>query len=523
LDEDFFALGGDSILSIQIVARVRRAGLHLTPRQLFENPTVARLARVVRGGAAIEAEQGVVEGEAPLTPIQRWFFEQALPDPHHYNQAFLFELRERVPTRALEAALAALERHHDALRLRFSLLPGVTKQRLALAEAVPPLVRHDLAGVADAELGDAIGTEAARAQHSLDLEAGPVWRAVLFECGPERPARLLLAIHHLVVDAVSWPILLEDLQAALAQARAGEPLRLPPKTTSFRRWAERLEEHAQSRGVAEELSHWLAATGPVTPLPLDAAPEAGANDAASMRRVATVLDEEQTRALVREVPSAHQTRIADALLTALAVAFRDWTGQPTLLLDFEGHGREEISSELDLSRTVGWFTTLYPIRLELGAELAPSQALASVRDQLREIPGQGLGYGVLRYLNPETAPRLAARAAAEVGFNYLGQLDRAAAGALGGLALAAEVPGPPRHPAGRRAHLIEVEGAIAGGQLRVEWRYSVSRHRPSTIDGLARRFREALGEIIERSRSAAVELSAGEFEDLLAEYDEAER
>ncbi len=260
--DNFFEIGGDSILSIQIVSRAQIAGLAITPRQIFEHPTVAELAAVAGARAEVAAEQGVVTGAAPLTPVQRWFFELAPEAPSHWNQMSFLEAKEPFDAAALAGAVADLLRHHDALRLRVA---GAA-QSFAPPSAEAPFQRVDLAELGDAEATTAIEKIAAEAQSSLDLAAGPVLRAVLFDLGPTRPSRLLLAIHHLAVDGVSWRILLEDLWTAYGQRRRAEATALPPKTTSFKQWAERLAAHAGSPAIREESDYWLDPARAAAPL-----------------------------------------------------------------------------------------------------------------------------------------------------------------------------------------------------------------------------------------------------------------
>jgi non-ribosomal peptide synthase protein (TIGR01720 family) len=325
---------------------------------------------------------------------------------------------------------------------------------------------------------------------------------VLFKLGAEQPGRLLIVIHHLVVDGVSWRILLEDWQRAYVQPHRGEAIRLPPKTTAFKAWAERLMGYGGSEAVRKELGYWLASSWrKVGPLPRDYAADPEANTVASAAHVAVALSEEQTRALLQEVPPVYHTQINDVLLTALVQSFRRWTGERALLLNLEGHGREELFAEVDLARTVGWFTSLFPVCLELGVE-PPGEALKTVKEQLRRIPNKGIGYGVLRYLHPDPEVRavLQALPLPEISFNYLGQLDQA----LEGSSLfrpARESSGPPHSPLGRRPHLLEVNGWVAEDRLHLQWSYSQRMHRRATVERLAQGFLEALEALIVHCQS----------------------
>jgi amino acid adenylation domain-containing protein len=356
IHDNFFELGGDSILAIQIISRAAQAGVHLTAKQLFTQPTVAKLAEVAGSAPGVVAEQGAVTGPVVLTPIQRWLLEQEQPAPHHFNQTLLLAVREPWDEALLEQALQHLRLHHDALRMRFSRSEAGWHQEGAGPEGHLPLERVDLSGLEPEARRAALETHAARTQASLELPSGRVARAVLYELGAGEPRRLLLAIHHLVVDGVSWRVLLTDLVTAWAQLRAGKPVRLPPKTTSFRQWAERLEAYAQTPAVRQEAESWLALPWErVSRLPVDM--PGGEDTVGSARTLRVELDAEATRTLVQEVPRAWRMRVDEVLLAALAESFRRWTGASCVQVDLEGHGREDVLEGVDLSRTVGWFTS----------------------------------------------------------------------------------------------------------------------------------------------------------------------
>jgi amino acid adenylation domain-containing protein/non-ribosomal peptide synthase protein (TIGR01720 family) len=502
LHEDFFRLGGDSIMTLQVVSRARRAGLRITPRQLFEHPTVAALAAVALvggedGPAARGAEQGLIEGEAPLTPIQRDFFSRQLHDPDWFDQAVLLETREGLGADTLRAAVAALLAHHDALRLRFG------AKSLESAEQAPqhvPVSALDLSALPAEARAATLAGAADQVCASLDLARGPLLRAAFFDLGRDLgpgPGRLLLAIHHLVVDGVSWRVLLEDLETACLQILEGGPVRLPPKTSSWHSWAAALQAHAGSAEARAELPYWLdLARTPADPLPADHPAD---DDTIASAQVAGVsLTPEETQALLRDAPAAYRARVDDLLLAALARALSAWTGGRRFRVDLEGHGREEIVPGFDLSRTVGWFTALYPVVLEVPADAAdgnPGGLLKAVKERLREVPGRGLGFGLLRWLaDEETAARLAALPPAGVLFNYLGQLDRAAGGS-GLLRPAAEPAGLTHAPSTPRTHPFVVNALVLEGRLQVSWGYG-RRHAASTVERLAALFLTSLRELI---------------------------
>jgi amino acid adenylation domain-containing protein/non-ribosomal peptide synthase protein (TIGR01720 family) len=502
IHDNFFALGGDSILGLQIIARAAQEGLRLRPRQIFEHQTIAELARAASAAQAIQAEQGLVEGGAPLTPIQRWFFELDLAEPAHFNMALLLDVDPGLDPELMRGALAAMERQHDALRLRFRREgAGWTQHH------VPP------AGIPLEDMSADGGLEPAlvRLHRGLDLGQGPVLRAALLRLGPEA-ARLALVAHHLVVDAVSWSVLLEDLLTAYEQLARGGPVALPAKTTSFQQWSRRLEAYADTPDARAELDAWLAAAdrdaSHAFPLNDPTAPDTVA-EAAS---IATWLEEDQTQALIAEVPGAYDVRVNEALLAALARCLAGFTGHPSVRIDLEGHGRESPFDDVDLSRTVGWFTALYPLRLRVGAREGERDTLARVKDALRGIPRGGLGHGVLRYLSPDGTirDRLAGIGPAPVVFNYLGPLGTVPAhGLVRGAAR--EGHGPLHSPLAARPHRLEVTAVVEPGpRLRVNWTFGAEVFRPEAIERLGTSFLAALRSLV-RGRhqpQAAVRVAA---------------
>ncbi|MEV0505417.1 condensation domain-containing protein, partial [Streptomyces spectabilis] len=361
--DNFFLLGGDSILSMQVVSRLRRDGLHLATRDLFTHQTVAELAAVVTT-APQRSGEGPVSGDVPLTPIQEWFLTTPRAAHHHFNQSALLELDGAPDPEALRAALEALLEHHDALRMRFTQdADGWQQFNQPPADIAADglLTQHDLRGLDEAEADESMRKAADDLHTGFDLGRGPLLRATLFTGDADRPVFLLLVGHHLVVDAVSWRILADDLEVAYRQAAAGEPIDLGERTTSFRDWSLRLAAHVAEGGLDHELPYWEET---VTAEPLPAA-EAPATDEGEARQVTVELTEEDTTALLRAAPTAYRTRVNDVLLAALALALARWTGRDRVRLDLEGHGREDLLDGVDLSRTVGWFTTVHPVALQV--------------------------------------------------------------------------------------------------------------------------------------------------------------
>src|SRR5262245_53050739 len=394
--DNFFELGGDSILSIQMTSHANQAGVGIVPRQLFQHQTIAELAAVVQASSRFDHDQELVAGQSPLTPIQHWLFQQKLAEPHHFNQAVLLEANLEIDPELLGQAFSLLLIHHDALRSRFE--SGSAFQTILDSEPHRVFSVIDLSNLRDQR--SVLLSAATRLQASLDLSTGPLLRAALFLRGSVLPGRLLIVVHHLAVDGVSWRVLLEDLQSLYLQLLSGEISSLPPKTSSYKRWAEALTEYAHSGDLLDEASYWeTVCSGEFKPLPIDH--DQGANTTASVRTVNGALTREETTALLQEAPEVYHTQINDLLLTALALTLSEWAETDTVLIDLEGHGREEVFENLDVSRTIGWFTTIFPVRLRLERGGEAGEAIKSVKEQLRRIPNKGFGYGALRHLASE--------------------------------------------------------------------------------------------------------------------------
>ncbi|MFI1935555.1 amino acid adenylation domain-containing protein, partial [Streptomyces sp. NPDC020330] len=449
-DANFFDLGGDSIISIQLVGAARKFGLVLTPRDIFRLKTVEALAAVAvpaddLAPRAERAEDGI--GEFTPAPIVHWLRERGGPIAG-FSQSTLLQVPAELTTATLTDALQTVLDHHDALRTRLARAEHDAGWRLTVApqgqvRAEELVLRVPTAGLTDHQRSGLIAEQTGTARAGLDPEAGTMLRAVWFDAGPDTPGRLLLMLHHLVVDGVSWRILLPDLEQAWRAASEGAEPTLQPVGTSLRRWSQQLAEQSGDPALHAELPLWreiLATRDPLlTDRPLDAA-----RDTAGTGGTLTLeLPADRTEALLTRVPAAFHAGVNDVLLTGLSLAVAAWRRErglgdsPELLVDLEGHGRDPFVAGMDLSRTVGWFTSLFPVRLDPGPvgpgtvpadDPAIGTALKRVKEQLASVPGKGLGYGRLRYLDPRTGPELAGFGRPQIGFNYLGRFTAAGAG-----------------------------------------------------------------------------------------------
>ena len=503
--DNFFELGGDSMLIIQIVARAGQVGLRLTPKQLWENQTITQLSRVTGSGDAVQAEQGVVTGALPLTTYYEWFFRQEFANADHWNMSMLLKPRHRVDPDFIEQALYQLLLHHDVLRIRLNQEQGKWNAKIAPPVDRVPFQQIDLSGLNEAEQGPALEKVAAEAQGELNFADGPMFRAVLFRMGGNKPDRLLLVVHHLVVDGISWLILLEDLETACRQLMQGEDVQLPLKTTSFKEWAHKQVEYIRTEVVQKERDHWLGVIpDQLKQLPMDFDVQVDEVNTMATARTATItLTKEESRILQREIPAVYNTQINDVLCAALLIALSEWNGERTLIIDLEGHGREHILDDVDLSRTVSGFTTIFPVRLDLPANSSDvGDILKAVKERLRAIPNRGMGYGMLCHSasDQEVAQQLITKPRPQVIFNYLAQIDQTLSdGSI--FEILREPIGSDFSSQGRRSHVLDITGFVVNGQLQMDWVYSNALYRDETIEKLSSRYAQALRDIIHHCQS----------------------
>jgi amino acid adenylation domain-containing protein/non-ribosomal peptide synthase protein (TIGR01720 family) len=502
LEDNFFDLGGDSITSIQVVARLAEEGLVASPADLFRHQTVASLARAVTSTRQRAAEQGLVDGPVPPTPILRRFFALDAPRPDQYSIGVTLRLALPVATEELASALERLVRHHDALRLRAR--PGEGPEsgwRIDHgAPYRPPVARLELSDVDDPELRRRT-LDAARddLHRSFDLAHGRLFAALSHPAEDGDGERLLLAAHHLAMDGLSWRVLIEHLEHLLTRGPRAE---LPAKTSSFKAWAETLDAAGAASVDDDERRLWRAQTpadAPRLPRP-DGVDVAGASDPGLRRDTETLevrLDRETTARLATVVPRALRTRMSEALLAALAAALAPWTGDRRLHVDVETHGRpDDRFPKLDLGRTVGWLTSVHPLLLDPGpADADPLHRLRAVKEQMRRIPDEGVGWGLLRW--GDEGAEWAARSQPEVAFNHLGRLDPPTSERL--LAPTAEPVGQEQAGDTPRRHLLEVGTRVVDGELVASWIFAPRVHGRDEIAARAEEFLARVVELVEHA------------------------
>ncbi|WP_405783771.1 amino acid adenylation domain-containing protein [Streptomyces sp. NBC_00859] len=448
VDDDFFTVGGDSIRSIQVVARARTAGLEISPREVFEHRTVAGLACLAEGRQDLTTTPALAElegggaGWSPLPPIGRYLLELG-GGYGRFQQSMVLTLPEEVAAGTLAATVQGVLDAHDVLRSR--LVAGdeagleIGTPGSVPAESVIHRVECDGRWESDA-WRELLTRELDAAAGRLDPASGVMTQFVRFTPADGGAGRLLVVLHHLVVDGVSWRILLPDLAAAWEQVRAGRPPVLPAVGTSARRWAHALVEEATRTERVAELPYWRTLLDGSDPLLGTRAVDPAVDTMTTVERVHVAVPAEVTQTLLTTLPAAFHGGVDDGLLTALALALAQWRSrrgitETSALIRLEGHGREEeLVPGADLARTVGWFTSMYPVRLDIaGCDLtealaggaAAGRAVKAVKEQLRSVPDKGMGFGLLRHLNVATAQQLAGYGTGQIGFNYLGRFSSA--------------------------------------------------------------------------------------------------
>jgi amino acid adenylation domain-containing protein/non-ribosomal peptide synthase protein (TIGR01720 family) len=484
VEDNFFAIGGDSILSIQAVSRANQAGIAITTRQLFEHQTVAGLVANAGRGVVLQTPQEPMTGSVSLLPIQREFLAGA--HTNHFNQSILLQTPENFDARFLREVVAALYTRHDALRLTFH---GDTAAHVDFTGAM-----LDAAAIVE-EHPENLTDRCTHYQQSFDLSTGPLFKAVYFE-----PGRLLLIAHHVVVDGVSWRILLADIEQAFRQYEAGQAIALPPKTSSFQQWGEAMREYAHSETLAAEKTYWLSQYDVRVPaLPVDRV-AAERPTVATTRRTRVRLDAESTQALLQRCAPVYRTTINELLLSGIYLGMRRWTHASGLRLALEGHGREPLFEHLDTTQTVGWFTTVFPLTLQSRTD-AVADVIKSVKEQYRALPNNGIGYGLLRHVTRSEATVAHAEAhPPQLVFNYLGQFDQTvnADTALKG---AAESMGPRASLERVRPYQLGLNGLVANGVLEFALDYSELEYDDATMAALAQSLQDGLRAVVEHCTS----------------------
>lgn len=490
--DNFFEIGGDSILSIQIIAKASKAGLILKSNSLFDHQTIAELALFVESGIKKKLPDDIITGEVPLLPIQHWFFEEHKHASHHWNQGLMFYNTGNFNAAHLQTAIQYLTFHHDALRLQFVREAGEWRAFITEPEKYQAFRKINLGGLSLHEQKTRVKEKTRIIQSSLNLSRGLLFQGIYFDCGGVQHDMLLLIAHHLLVDAVSWRILVEDLKAICQQLQEEAEISLPPKTTSYKEWGTSLLQLATSSEIQEEYEFWQAQTKSATRLPCDFEVPLPITEE-HVDTIGFTLDIPTTQQLTSDTLNAYNTRIDEFLLAVLTQVISNWAGTTSICFGLERHGRETMDTDMNLSNSVGWFTSFFPITLNFTAGSDAGVILKSVKEQLRKVPNGGIGYGILRYLNKDDHTKINLQRQPSIIFNYLGNLVTFNAGVVGSVEELSECN---RHVQSERHHMVEINSFIQENQLKMRWSYSNKLHQSDTIHRLVQAFEKTLRSFI---------------------------
>ncbi|UAA37203.1 amino acid adenylation domain-containing protein [Paraneptunicella aestuarii] len=498
IQDNFIALGGDSIISIQVVSMARQQGLFFGVRDLLEQLTIEALAPFVSTEEIVSAPQGEVTGVMPLLPIQIQFFEMNLPVPNHYNQSVLLEAPVALTESDLHKLITAIYSRHDALRLRFNQTGEKLEtiympfNRLMIVQSIEVF---ELNNPDEADWRNQVEQHCERLQGSLNIQNGPLFKAALFRINGERNV-LLFVMHHLIVDGVSWRILLNDLEYGWGQLAQGGEIQLRPKSNSFQQWGEKVHQYAKSDLMRKERNYWVQKmSSSVTPIPKSM--KTRTKSERDFQTARFQLTEKETTFLLGECNKAYRTQINELLLTGLLKAYKRWLGGEAMLLKMESHGREELFDNCDVGETVGWFTSIYPLILSSGKTEDIGDLIKAVKDQYREVPNNGIGYGILKHINNDQEVIKLDQALPEpaIKFNYMGQLDKSVNQDTQFQTARGLSSGHSVHPENNPPAVMSVSCDVYQGQLGVK---TTLGQEYQDIRGFSEALEQALQEIIVR-------------------------
>ncbi|MBU3162817.1 amino acid adenylation domain-containing protein, partial [Clostridium estertheticum] len=482
INDDFFSLGGDSIKSIQVISRAKAKGYYFEVKDMFNNSNIKVLSKFVKKNALTISQDKVV-GEVELTPIQKRFFERNFEEKQHWNQAVMLFSKDGFEKEILEKVFKAIIIHHDALRMVYKNENGEIHQiNRGTSEKLYDLNVYE--GLNEEEITEKCN----QIQDSINLEEGPLVKLGLFKT--HKGDHLLIAIHHLVIDGVSWRILFEDLSKAYEMAKHGEDIILQDKTTSFKEWAVEQKKYADSYSIRKQLEYWNGIDKcDIRKLPK--VKEAAVTKMEDLRSIGFNLTQQQTESLLKNVNKAYNTEINDILLTALGLTISKWTGSENTLVNLEGHGREEIIKNVDITRTVGWFTSQYPVVLNSNNDDLGT-TIKNIKDSLRRVPNKGIGYGIIKYLSRD---KMEFRLKPEISFNYLGQFDEDINNDIFNMSPLSS--GNSIGLNNKGLYSLDFSGILIDKKLNIDIRYNDKEYKDETIKKLIQEYRNNLITIIE--------------------------
>ncbi|MBW9155186.1 amino acid adenylation domain-containing protein [Clostridium tagluense] len=488
IKDNFFNLGGDSIKAIQISANLSKYDLKMEIKDLFKYPTIRELSEFVKPIKKFISQE-VVEGNAPLTPIQRYFFGNNEKALNYWNQSVMLYKNESFDEEIIRKVFNEIISHHDGLRFVYEEKNcDIVAYNRGLDNNLYTLHVYDLKNEECVETK--IEELSTSIQNSINLKDGPLVKLGLFKT--LKGDHLLIAIHHLVVDGVSWRILLEDFIYIYECILKNEAIRLPKKTTSFLDWSNGLKEYASDKILLTEKEYWNSISStPIKKLYKDKTISSEENIIKNCSVVKVSFSKEETDNLLRKVNFAYNTEINDILLSALGMTINQWIGEEKILISLEGHGREKINEDFDISRTIGWFTTRYPVMLDMKNSYDIGYIIKNTKENLRKVPNKGIGYGVLKYISDGLDNSINP----EISFNYLGSFDEDIKSEL--FTMSNISHGKSVSPYCKNLFVIDINGMVVGQQLNVSFNFNNKEYYEYTILNIASKFKENLSNIID--------------------------
>ncbi|MHA4842635.1 amino acid adenylation domain-containing protein [Flavitalea antarctica] len=493
LQDNFFELGGDSILTIQAASRIKRMGYEVYAKDIFIHQSIGKLSKVIQQRLVEQsnAEQGILTGVSGLLPIQKQYLEDNSSDLNYYNQSILLAINRAISSEELSHAVDRLLESHDALRFKYFKLNRQWQQEYGSAKA--NVYTEDLSKVEKGDYQILIPEIANKYQQSLDIATGELIRVVYIKMpDSEMKNRLFIVIHHLAIDGVSWRILLGDLEEMFNELKNGLERGSRKKSGSYRQWYHALEQYMKSERLLSQLPFWQNIAKSYQELVTDKGYAQGVT-VREISQYSEKLSAEHTRLLLHEVPRVYHTVINDFLLCALSLTLAKWSGRESITIGLEGHGREDIGLSVDTDRTVGWFTTIYPVLLEVSSNSGPDDWIKSVKEQLRQIPDKGIGFGILKHIVKDES--LQGKDPWDIKFNYLGQYDNLQKESQW-LESANEPTGQGRSLSHNINEKFVINCHVKDSELVVNWNYSTKHFDEKTILTLSTDYISTLIELI---------------------------
>ncbi|MED2926253.1 amino acid adenylation domain-containing protein, partial [Bacillus thuringiensis] len=492
ISDNYYELGGDSIKAILIVSRLQKYNLSLEVQDILQHPKIKEVSKYVKKYNS-EINQGPVEGKAELSPIQNWFFENDFSHVNHFNQAFMFHIKEGINEKILIKTFENIIKHHDVFRMIYVKEKGVMGQENRGLEAIKDAFTLDTYDLnSDKDYINTIDMLVNQIQQGMDLESGVLIKLGLFKTIDGD--YLFISVHHMIIDGVSWRILLEDLEQTYRFMENAKEVIMPKKTTSYKEWTRKLVEFANGEKIKKELDYWIdVEKTEVAEIPRDF--NKSESTFGESKTITINITKELTEKLLRKANAAYHTQINDLLLCSLAMAIEAWSGNNKILISLEGHGRENLLKDVSIDRTIGWFTSLYPVILDMKHSEDISYCIKKTKEHLRRIPNKGVGYGILKYLTaPGNKKNIHFKLKPEIGFNYLGEFTQHNQEIFCYSELSS---GTSVSLSNKKLNPIEINGLVINGQLKLEFNYSTKEFKDETIEKLTELYINKLVGIIE--------------------------